>query len=409
MIKKVKVDQLKPGVYISDFNCNWISHPFLTSKKRINSYRDVEKIKRTGIDEVYIDTTKGIDVYDTFSKDEFLRIFESDSFQISPGDELDFEVQVPLKKELKRAREIQNQASQILKKAYQDIRYGNGIRVDEVASTVKEIVNSISRNHDALLLISNIKNKDEYTYEHSINVSILTAGICKALKMEKEEIVDYTLGAFLHDIGKSKIPNEILNKKTPLTPKEFEILKKHVNYGMELVSSHEHISENALSVIAEHHERLNGTGYPRKLNEYEISKGGKVGAIIDVYDALTSNRVYHPPLNPVQAIKEIYAQRLIHFDEDLIEQFIRFLGIYPPGSIVKLESGFLAIVIEAGRANILRPIVRLIYDLKKDIPITPRNLDLSKGIGELHNIVGTVDPIYYKINLNEYLLNLALS
>ncbi len=406
MIKKVKVDQLKPGVYIANFNCSWISHPFLTSKKRITSYKDIEKIKRSGINEVYIDTTKGIDIYNSFSKEEFLRYFEDESINLDSSDDLDFEIQVPLSKELHKAKEIQNRAFNILKQAHEELRYGEALKFPEIQDTVKEIVESISRNRDALILISNIKNKDEYTYEHSINVSILTAGICKALKMPKEEIVDYTLGALLHDIGKSKIPDEILNKKSPLSPKEYETLKKHVTYGVEIINANKEINERAAEIIAEHHERENGTGYPRKLSGHEISFGGKLGAILDVYDALTSWRVYHPPLHPVQAIKEIYTHRSIYFDENLTEQFVKFLGIYPPGSLVKLESGFLAIVLEAGRQSILRPRVRLIYDLNKGVPITPRNMDLSEGIGQLHNIVGTVDPHYYKIDVSQFLLNM---
>ncbi len=406
MIKKIKVDLLRPGVYITDFNCSWLAHPFLTTKKRIKSYKDIEKIKQAGISEVFIDTTKGIDIFETLTREQFLEEFKTNLEDVTPADELDYQVQIPLEKELKQARQIQHKAHDLLKRAYQDIRYGNVLKIKEFAESVNEIIDSVTRNRDALLLLSNIKAKDEYTYEHSVNVSILAAGISKALKMDKDEIFQYTLGAILHDIGKSKIPEEILKKQAPLTQKEYNILKKHVELGIEILSAHKDVTANTLSVIAEHHERLNGTGYPKKLSGSQISLGGKLGGILDVYDALTSERVYHTPVNPVQALKEIYTQRDILFEEELIQQFIKFLGIYPPGSLVKLGSGFLAIVIEAGREDILKPIVRIIYDLKKNIPILPRNLDLSKGVGDLHYIEGMVNPAFYNININEYLLNM---
>jgi HD-GYP domain-containing protein (c-di-GMP phosphodiesterase class II) len=406
MIRKVKVDQLRPGAYVADFNCSWLAHPFLTSRKRIKSYKDVEKIKRSGITEVYIDTTKGIDIRETLTREEFLREFESRLDGFVPGKELDLQVQVSLQQELKRAREIQTNAHSILKKAYNDIRYGEKIKLEEFSTLVENVIDSVTRNRDALLLLSTIKEKDAYTYEHSFNVGILTAGLSKALMMDKDEIFEYTLGSMLHDIGKSKIPEEILKKEGGLSPKEYNVLKKHVQYGIELLSGMEDVSAHTLSVVAEHHERLNGTGYPNRLTGDQISLGGKLGAIIDVYDALTSDRIYHTALNPVQALKEIYTQRQILFDEGLLEQFIKFMGIYPPGTLVRLESGFLAIVIESGRENILQPVVRLVYDLNKSMPIVPRNLDLSKGVGELHRIIETVNPATYNIKVTDYLLEI---
>ncbi len=406
MIKKVKVHLLRPGVYITDFNCSWLAHPFLTSKKRIKSYQDIEKIKQAGISEVFIDTTKGIDIFESLTREQFLEEFKTNLEGVVPAEELDYQVQVSLEKELKQAREIQYKAHDLLKRAYEDIRYGNVLKIKEFADSVNEIIDSVTRNRDALLLLSNIKAKDEYTYEHSVNVSILAAGITKALKMDKDEMFEYTLGAILHDIGKSKIPDEILKKQSPLTRSEYEVLKKHVELGVEILSSHKEATAQTLSVIAEHHERLNGTGYPQKLSGTQISLGGKLGGILDVYDALTSHRIYHEPVHPVQALKEIYAQRGILFEEELIQQFIKFLGIYPPGSLVKLASGFLAIVIEAGRENVLKPVVRIIYDLNKNMAILPRNMDLSKGVGDLHRIEGMVNPQFYNINLNQYLINM---
>jgi len=406
MIRKVKVDQLRPGAYVADFNCSWLAHPFLTSRKRIKSYNDIEKIKRSGITEVYIDTTKGIDIRETLTREEFLREFESRLDGFVPGKELDLQAQVSLQQELKRAREIQTNAHSILKKAYNDIRYGEKIKLEEFSTLVENVIDSVTRNRDALLLLSSIKEKDAYTYEHSFNVGIMTAGLTKTLMMDKDEIFELTLGAMLHDIGKSKIPEEILKKEGGLSPSEYKALQKHVQYGIELLSGMNDVSAKTLAVVAEHHERINGTGYPNHLKGSEISLGGKLGAIVDVYDALSSDRIYHTALNPVQALKEIYTQRQILFDEDLLEQFIKFLGIYPPGALVKLESGFLAIVIESGRENILQPVVRLVYDLNKSMPIVPRNLDLSKGVGELHRIIETVNPATYNIKVTDYLLEI---
>ncbi len=404
MIKKVKVDKLKPGAFIADFNCSWIAHPFLVSKKRIRSYRDIEKIKQSGIREVYIDTTKGIDITDTISKEELIEYFNDPQFAEFSRHDLDFEVQISLKQELKKAIEIKNKAYSIIQQAFHDAKYGNSLKLQEITGVVTEIVESISRNQNAMLLLSNIKDKDEYTFEHSMNVSVLTAGLCKALKMPKEEIIEYTFGSILHDIGKSRIPDEILQKQQSLTPSEFELMKKHVELGVELVKDKPEITGNMIAFVAEHHERENGTGYPRKLKGEQISQAGKIGAIVDVYDALTTNRVYHSANHPSEVIKDMYLQRGLLFDEELLEQFILFTGIYPPGSLVKLDHGYLAIVIESPKENLLRPKVRLIYDYKKNITIVPRNLDLAYGIGEYHKIIGLADPAYYKIDITKYLL-----
>jgi len=384
MIKKIKVNELKPGVFIHDFDASWIRHPFLFGSKKIRDWGTIKKIKNWGIKEVYIDTTKGLDIIKAPSVDELRAAFSADPDIVIEKPE--FVKKVSLHQELQKAKIIKKEAKKIIQNLTNDLRLGKQIEVEQVGDVVDTMMESIFRNQDALLNLISIRKKDEYTFMHSVNVSVIMIALCKALKMDQDEIREFGVGAMMHDIGKSKIPIEIINKPGKLTDEEFTLMKRHSEFSRQILEETGGTSKSAVEIAHQHHERFDGTGYPQGLRGKKISLGGRIAAIVDVYDAITSKRSYSSGVEPNEAIKKIFEWSKFHFDEELVHQFIKSMGIYPVGTVVGLESGLLGLVIESGRESMLQPVVRIFYDTNKGIHITPRDLDISQGIGKAHSI-----------------------
>ncbi|MCP4040769.1 MAG: HD-GYP domain-containing protein [Gammaproteobacteria bacterium] len=376
MIKKISIKQLRPGMYVHDLNCGWMDHPFLASKFKVKNRQMIAKIAQNGIREFYIDTSKGLDVKDASTKQEAQNEVQKQVEQIAHQEEVPTK-QVPLKDELVQAKKIQHEAARVAENVMEDVRLGKQISVEAVNPVVNQMVTSVFRNKDALLSLGRIRNMDQYTFEHSVGVSVLLISFAKTLGLEQESIQEIGIGALLHDIGKIKVPDAILNKPDRLTEQEFEIIKRHAQYSRELLEETPGIPATAISIAAEHHERYDGSGYPHRLKGDEISHYGQMAAIVDVYDAMTADRVYHQGLQPAIVLRKMMEWSKFHFNAKLVQQFIQCVGIYPLGSLVRLESGRLAVVIESGTRNLLRPLVKVVYDTKRQQHLTPRELDLS--------------------------------
>ena len=376
MIKKIKVTQLKPGMFIHDFNCRWIEHPFFSKKLLIKDNRIISKMLKYGISEVYIDTARGSDVVDGLNEKEVGCSIQAGLKKIAKT-ETEYIKHVPIHEELLRAKQIKNEAKSVIQRMMHDLKMGRQIKLEGVNSILDEMFDSISRNKDALLFLLRFREKDEYTYMHSVSVAALIIAFCNFLGLGREEINKAAIGGLLHDIGKMKIPLRILNKPDRLSEEEFREMKNHVIYGRNIVSHIKGIDPISLFIISEHHERYNGTGYPYALKGENISKFGQMAAIVDVYDAITSNRCYRKGIEPAEGIRKIYNWSNVYFKKELVHQFIKCVGIYPVGSLVRLESGLIGIVIESSE-NLLYPLVRVFYDTKRNRFISARNIDLSK-------------------------------
>jgi putative nucleotidyltransferase with HDIG domain len=402
MIKKVNIDQLKPGLYISDFNCDWLNHPFLNNSLFIRNTQQIDRIREYGIREVYIDTNRGRDVDDAPTAAEAVKTVRrqlSNTFNTRP----EFEKPEPLRNELKRAQRIKQEAYSIVQRFSDDIRLGKQLRLDGVEDVVDKMLDSVSRNKDALLSLINIRKKDQYTYMHSVSVGVLMIAFCKALGMSQDEIRKYGLGALMHDVGKMMIPLELINKPGKLTEEEYELMKRHVTYSYEILSENDQIPKEAIQIAYEHHERRDGVGYPRGLSDEAISRGGMMTAIVDVYDAITSVRSYSDGVEPIEALRKLFEWSKFHFDEDLVHKFIKTMGIYPVGSMVRLANNQLAVVVETGRETLLKPVVRVIYDIRRQIELSPRDVDLSAGMTEAHQILSSEPPSRWKLDPAKYL------
>ena len=378
MIKKIGIDQLKPGMFIHDLNCGWLDHPFLTNSFPVLDEKMVGRIREVGIREVYIDTVKGADVWLARTQQEVSADLDRQMLAIAEA-KVVAPISANLSDEGPRARRMHSEANKIVRNLMEDVRLGQQIQVDRLEPLVENMVDSIFRNQDALLPLARLKHHDSYTFEHSVSVCALLVAFARGLKLEREVIKEVAMGGLLHDVGKARVPDTILNKPAKLTDAEFEQMKSHVVQSVVVLQQNPGVSATALAVAGQHHERYDGTGYPNKLVGQDITLHGQMAAIVDVYDAISSDRVYHKGMAPTQALKKLLEWSDHHFDPALVQAFIRSIGIYPTGTLVRLESGRLGVVVEQNEGNLLEPMVRVFYHAGKQYYLPPEMVDLARS------------------------------
>ncbi len=400
MIKRIHSNQLLPGMFIHDLNCGWMDHPFAFNSFKVNDEKTVEKIISSGIRELYIDSEKGLDVEDAQTHDEYHAEIHEQITTLVEKHEIKLSPLNTFREEAIQARAVHSQAQNVVHQLMSDIRMGKQIEMAKLSPVVESITDSIFRNKDAFISLSHIKKKDEYTFQHSVSVCALLVSFSRELGFEKNIVMEAGIGGLLHDVGKMKVPDQILNKPGALSEAEFTVMKSHAAVGRELLEGIKEIPPTAVLITGQHHERYDGTGYPGKLKHDEISQFGQMAAITDVYDALTSDRVYHKGMEPTAALKKLFEWSKFHFNAGLVQRFICLIGIYPVGSLVKLESGLLAVVVAPGVDNLLRPIVRTMFDVKRNLYTTPQEVNLSK---KLDSIVQYESPRNWGIDPFKYL------
>lgn len=405
MIKKIKVEQLKPGLFVHDFNCGWLHHPFLAYRTALRSEKDIAKVVKYGIRELYIDTDKGLDIDDAPTKQEVQQELQDELDQlVSPA--AGHDTRRLTGGDIVRAQQLIGEAQQATKKLMHDVKLGKRMEMNQVENIVDKMTDSVLRNGDALVSLLRIKDADEYTYLHSMAVSALCISFAQGLDLDSTKIKQIGIGGLLHDIGKMKVPPDILNKPGPLSEKEFEIMKRHVKEGESVLQEYPNLDPTCTCVIAHHHERLDGTGYPQGLKGDQISLFGQIAAIVDIYDALSSERCYKKALTPTEALRKLFEWSQSYLNGALVEKFIGHLGIYPIGTLVRLESSFLAVVVAHGEKSLLHPIVRAIYDTRKAKRVAPFDIDLGRqfSAGNACGIVGCESPDNWQIKPEDYLL-----
>lgn len=378
MIKKIPVDALVPGMYVHDLNCGWMEHPFLTNAFRVDDEARVAKIRNLGIRELYIDTSRGLDVPHAPTREEVDARLQKRMEAIAAARPAE-PAHASLAAEAPRARRLHREANRIVRSLLTDIRLGAQIELDKVEPLVETMVDSVFSNQNALLPLAGLKRHDTYTFEHSVSVCALMVAFARGLELPRELIREIALGALLHDVGKAKVPEDILNKPAKLTEAEFAKMKNHVVQSIILLQHTPGISETALMVAGQHHERYDGTGYPNKLKGEGISLYGQMAAIVDVYDAISSDRVYHKGMAPSEALKKLLEWSEHHFEPKLVHSFIRAIGIYPTGSLVRLESGRLAVVREQNEHDLLHPVVQVIFHIGRECYLPPETVDLARS------------------------------
>lgn len=404
MIKKISIQQLKPGMFIHDINCAWMEHPFLVGALKIKNGKTIKKIAGLGVRELYIDTLKGLDVIDAPTETEVNAEIEHKMLEMVQQTK-PIATSSTLSEELKRSRKVFSEANKIIANIMHDVRIGKQIELEQIDPVVGKMANSILRNKDAMLSLCRIKNKDDYTFLHSVSVGALLISFAHALDFNRGVIKQLGIGGMLHDIGKTKVPNEILNKPGKLTEEEFVIIKSHVVHGCSILRKSPGISQVSFDVTSQHHERFDGSGYPLKLKNAEMSIYGQMASIVDVYDAITADRCYHKGMEPTVAVRKMFEWSKFHFNPKLLRIFIRTVGIYPVGTLVMLESGKIGVVIEQCETDMTRPLVRTIFDAKKSYFITPHDIDLAKPLGQGggDKIVNYESPAKWNIDPSKFM------
>ncbi|WP_371846092.1 HD-GYP domain-containing protein [Massilia alkalitolerans] len=379
MLKKVDASQLRIGMYIHDLDCGWMDHPFVRARFELTTDEEIYKIRNAKIRAVVIDCSKGLDVDDAPTLAQADAATEAEVTAIAAAPRI--VTRVSLGEELQRAAHIRKQAAGLVRTVMADARLGKAVELDKVGPVVESVTESILRNSGALLGLLRIKNKDDYTFLHSVSVCALLVAFCRSRKMDEDTIYQAGLGGLLHDTGKALVPDSILNKQGRLTDEEFDIIKRHPRDGYDILAKTPEIGPIPLDITLHHHERRDGSGYPDKQGEGSISELAQMAAIVDVYDAITSDRCYHKGMPAAEALRKIYEWSKFHFNPTLVQEFMRCVGIYPVGTLVLLESGRLGVVIEPHETSLLTPKVNVFFSTKSQGYIKPQTLDLSKPLG----------------------------
>lgn len=401
MIKRIPIAALKVGMYISDLNNDWIPHNTQRKKGVIKREETIEKIRRMGVQYVYIDVEKGLDSQDAETVQEVDQRNEQ-ALQKAGEQRPGIKHKVALTEEIIIAQRIHSQAQGLVGSFMNNVKMGAAIDIAPIHQLADELQHSVLRNANALSCLGRIREKDNYLLEHSVNLSVLMSLFGNYRNLPADVLHQTVVGALLHDLGKILTPDDILHKPGRLTAEEFEVMKLHARHSRDILASTEGIGEIAVITAAQHHEKLDGSGYPEGLKGEEITEYGRMVAITDVYDAITSDRVYHKGMTPSQGLKKLLEWSGDHLDPELVKQFIRCIGLYPVGSLVLLESGRLGVVVETNDQDQRLPVVRVMYHTRFRLPITVETIDLSRA-GNQDRIIRAVDPEDYKLDVRRFL------
>jgi HD-GYP domain-containing protein (c-di-GMP phosphodiesterase class II) len=347
----------------------------------LTSDDEIRKIQAARIRAVVIDCARGYDVDHAPTVAEARERTEAELQELASSPAAAAAApRATMAEELQRAADIRRQAAGLVREVMQDARLGKAIELDRVSPVVENITESILRNPGALLGLLRIKNKDDYTFLHSVSVCTLLVAFCRSRNMNEDTTYQAGLGGLLHDTGKALVPDHILNKPGRLTDEEFAIIKKHPRDGYDILCKTPAIGPIPLDITLHHHERRDGSGYPDQQGADDISELAQMAAIVDVYDAITADRCYHKGIPAAEALRKIY-EWSNHFNPVYAQEFVRCVGIYPVGTLVLLESGRLGVVVEPHESGLLTPKVNVFFNTKSASYIRPETLDLSRPLG----------------------------
>jgi HD-GYP domain-containing protein (c-di-GMP phosphodiesterase class II) len=374
--KRVPVAELRFGMYVAELDRPWTDTPFAFQGFVLSTQQQLDALKKY-CSAVMVDTERSSVVPE------------------APALRVAYPERMPVEQEISVARTSYANSRTLMRDVLNAVRVGKTLDAERLKSAVTSMSESVLRNPDALLLFSQLRAKGEYTESHALDVSIYMITFGRFLQLEPGQIEFLGYLGLLQDIGKVRLPKELLEKKGRLTIAEFERAKLHVSYSAEILRATPGLPGDLARIATLHHERHDGSGYPKGLRGNEIGMVGSIAAIVDTFDALTVKRPYAEPVSPSAAISMLYKWRGVFFDANLIEQFIRCIGIFPVGSLVQLNSGEVGVVIAQNQTKRLLPRVMVIRDAKGN-PLQPHKmLDLSRAPratqDEPYRILGTLE------------------
>jgi putative nucleotidyltransferase with HDIG domain len=398
MLKKIAVSDVTLGMYLQSLEGSWLSHPFWKTKFVLTDPADLAALQGSGVPAVWIDVSKGSDVGGG-----------EPAPAAAPAPEPRIEVLPPppvsppppppppppeprarFEDEVGRAAEVLHRSKQAVTALFNEARLGKAIDSEVCLPIVEEVATSLARNPSAFVSLARLKTKDDYTYMHSVAVCGLMVALARHMGLPDDQAKEAGLAGLLHDVGKMQMPLEVLNKPGSLTDDEFAVMRSHPERGWELLKDGAKVPATALDVCLHHHEKIDGTGYPHKLAGEQISLMARMGAVCDVYDAITSTRPYKAAWDPAGSLQRM-AQWKGQFDPIVFQAFVKSVGIYPVGTLVKLQSGRLGVVVDQNPTSLVTPRVRVFFSTKSNMPIPVQLVDLAAPLTS-DRIVGREPP-----------------
>ena len=401
---KIASHQVAKGMYVSNLDRPWIETPFPFQGFLVQKESEIRHLQDYCA-HVFIDIEKG-DAPPSSDLGKAAPLPSNIPPAPLPTPAVRYENKTKVEDELKIAEEVQAAVTEKVVDFMDDVRSGKTPNLSAVKQTVRQMEQSILRNPDAFMWLRQLKKKDAYSYTHCIDCSALAVAFGRQLGLPGDQIHDLAIGALLFDVGKSKVPQNILAKPGKLNEAEFTIVKMHVEYSLGIIDNDPEISERSRELIASHHEKFDGSGYPKGLAGGDIPLLGRIAAIVDFYDAVTSDRPYSPAMSPHDAIKYLYKYRNTAYQDELIEQFIQTLGAYPVGTLVELSGGEVGIVIGQNEVRRLLPKVIVILDKDKNMIGDPKikDLMLEADSDEMETIRRSLEPGSFGIEPDDFYL-----
>lgn len=402
MLKRISVQHLTLGMYLHEFCGSWMEHPFWRTRFVLDDPKDLTRIRDTDIHEVWIDVSKGLDVAPgtaAVSRAEADAQVETDLGLLESQATLPPPLEPPLPSErapapmsaeLRRAASICVRSKKAVVSLFNEARLGRAVDPASTQGLVEEISDSVTRNPGALISLARLKTADDYTYMHSVAVCALMVALAKQIGMDENATRIAGLAGLLHDLGKAAVPMEVLNKPGKLTDEEFTVVRSHPVAGHAMLKEGD-VHPQVLDACLHHHEKVDGTGYPHRLRGEQISVLSRMTAICDVYDAITSDRPYKRGWDPSESLRRMAEWTQDHFDGRLFQAFVKTIGIYPVGSLVRLTSGRIGVVTEQAPGSLVTPRVKVFFSTKSDLRIPPETVDLAAP-GCTEKIVARENP-----------------
>lgn len=391
MLKRISVSDLRVGMHLHELGGAWLDHPFWRASFRIDDAQTLQKIRASGICEAWIDTSKGLDVAGGVTEAEAVAEVEFD-LKVSANEPAPARRNAT-EQEVARATAVCDRAVAEVGSLFQEARMGKAIQAETLMPVAGEIAASVERNPGVLSALLRLRRQDTYTYMHSVSVGALMIGLGQQLGMDSDQLPELGLAGLLHDVGKVGIELELLNKRGRLTEAEFDRLREHAPYGHRLLVKG-NAGEIALTVARHHHERTDGSGYPDRLAGEDISLYARMAAVCDVYDATTSNRPYKDAWQPAYTLRKMAEWSRNQYDTRVFHAFVRTVGIYPIGTLVRLKSGHLGVVLDQNEAALLTPRVKVFFAIAKGHRIPARVVNLAEDDDE---ILSHEDPVTWGI------------